>query len=141
MINRVLTHRIGRRGAFLLFLALLDFIYSFSLLTPSQAARSQPTLLYLMHVGGLKLWALLWFAAGLACLISAFRKKDSVGFAAAMFIKILWAILFLLGWLFAGVERGYLSTTIWGAFALILALIASWPEPSEIGDSKWKPKQ
>jgi len=42
---------------------------------------------------------------------------------------VLWALVFLLGWVFADVERGYLSTAIWGAFAAVLALIATWPEP------------
>lgn len=140
MLSRV-THTIGRRGAFLLFLALLDFIYAFSLLTPSMEAKATPTLAFLAGVGGLWLWAILWGTVGFICLVTAFLKKDAVGFGAAMFIKILWALLFLMGWLFADVERGYLSTTIWGSFALILSLVASWPEPSEIGESSWKHKQ
>lgn len=122
-------HKIGRRGAFLLFLSLLDFVYSFGLFNPTPQSLKNPTYIFLQTALGLKFWGSLWLITGFICLIFAFRKKDAYGFAAAMFIKILWALLFLLGWLFAGVERGYLSTAIWGGFAATLALIASWPEP------------
>jgi hypothetical protein len=50
-----------------------------------------------------------------------------------MFVKVLWAVTFLLDWLFADVERGYLSTAIWRAFAAVLGLIATWPDDARDG--------
>ena len=77
----------------------------------------------------LEVWGALWATVGTLCFVFAFMQQDAPGYAAAMFIKVLWALVFLLGWAFADVERGYLSTAIWGAFAAVLALIATWPEP------------
>lgn len=119
---------LGRRGSFLLFLALLDLVYGFSLLLPTADARINPSFLFLANILPLELWGLLWLAVGLVCLVFAFRKQDSFGFAAAMFLKILWAMTFLLGWIFVGLPRAYLSATIWGAFVIIIWLISTWPE-------------
>lgn len=124
----VLRH-IGHRGAFLLFLALLDIVYAFGLAFPTPQALKTPTSMYLQEAGSLWLWAGLWLTAGIFCGVFAFRRRDAFGFVAAMLIKVLWSVMFLLGWIFAGVERGYLSAAIWGAFACVVWLVSDWPEP------------
>jgi hypothetical protein len=130
---RTVTLRVGRRGAFLLFLALLDFVYAYGLAFPGAAANTSATYRFLAAVAPLDAWALLWATVGLTYLAFAFRKKDAPGYAAAMFVKVLWAVTFPLGWLFADVERGYLSTAIWGAFAAVLGLIATWGDDARDG--------
>lgn len=138
MTHIPLTHRVGRRGAFLCFLALLDIIYGYSMLFPTTRSLSTPTSQFIMHVAPLWAWGSLWLTTGVVCAIYAFREKDAPGYAAAMFIKILWGLTFLLGWIFVDVERGYLSSAIWLAFAAVVALIASWPEPRHRnGDEGW----
>jgi hypothetical protein len=126
-----LFERIGRRGAFLLFLALLDLVQGYAMAFPTPRAVQNPTYQFLASIAPLWVWALLWTVVGVICLVFAFKQQDAPGYAAAMFIKVLWALVFLLGWIFADVERGYLSTAIWAAFAAVLALISSWPEPRE----------
>jgi hypothetical protein len=123
-----LARIIGRRGAFLLFLSLLDLIYGFSLAFPGKAV-SNPIYIYLASIAPIGMWSVLWTAVGIICLVFAFKEKDAIAFTAAMFIKVLWALLFLFGWFFAGVDRGYLSTAIWGSFAAVLALVSTWPDP------------
>lgn len=122
------VHHIGRRGAFLLFLAMLDLIYAFALAFPTQQATDNSAYSFLALIAPLYFWAILWAVCGLTCLYYAFQIKDAPGFAVAMFIKVVWATLFLLGWMFADVERGYLSSAIWGAFAGLTAVIATWPD-------------
>lgn len=124
----ILGLQIGRRGAFLIFLALLDLIYAYGLAFPTERSVNSPTSKFLASTMPLWAWGALWAVVGLVCLFFAFRIKDRIGYAAAMFIKVLWALMFLLGWLFADVERGYLSTAIWGAFAAVLWLISGWQE-------------
>ena len=126
--KRPLLRRIGRRGGFLLFLALLDMIYAYGLITPTARSAQNPTTVFLSSVLPLEAWAGLWGMVGALCLFYAFRQQDFPGYFAAMFLKVLWAGTFLMGWLFAGVERGYLSFAIWGAFGGVLALIAGWKE-------------
>lgn len=124
-----LIHRIGRRGAFLLFLALLDLIYGFSFMFPPQIPAYYPTYAFLSSIMPLEAWGLLWMGVGVICLIFAFKKYDAPAYAAAMFLKSFWAAVFLLGWMFVGLDRGWVSATVWGAFAAVLALISTWPEP------------
>lgn len=125
---------VGRRGAFLLFLALLDIISAVGLAFPTARSVNNPTTVFLASLMPMWAWGVLWALVGFICLFFAFRRKDSVGFAAAMFLKVLWAAMFLLGWLFADVERGYLAFVIWGAFAGVVKIIEGWqenPRPAE----------
>lgn len=124
--------RVGRRGSFLLFLALLDVTNAFALATPDKQASSMPAYVFLASILPLWCWAIPWAGVGLLCLFYAFRKNDAVAYGVAMFLKVFWALVFLLGWIFVHVDRGYLSTTVWGAFAAVLLLIATWPEPDDI---------
>jgi hypothetical protein len=133
-----LLNRIGRRGSFLLFLSLLDFIYGYSLLFPTPRSLTNPTTQFIIEIAPLTIWGVLWLAVGVICLIFAFRRKDTIGFAAAMFLKVLWGFTFLIGWLLGAVERGFLSSAIWLAFAAALAVIAGWPEPNfDQGADQW----
>jgi hypothetical protein len=126
-----LIHQVGRRGTFLLYLGFLDFIYAFYLAFPTPDARNTPTLAFLDRAGSLYGWAALWGVVGALCLFFAFRRKDTIGYTAAIFLKVLWALAFLLGWVFAGLERGWLSAAIWGAFVVVLATHVGWRENPE----------
>lgn len=130
---RNLTQQIGRRGSYLLFLALLDLIYAFGLNTQTVRSSGNPTTLFLASIMPLTIWSLIWTLVALTCLTHALqpRPKDMPAFYLAMALKIFWAVVFLAGWLLGSVERGYLSTAIWGAFALITLLISGWRENNE----------
>ena len=112
----------------MIFLSLLDLIYAYALAFPTLRALQNPTSIFLAHVVPLEAWGSLWAAVGVLCLVYAFRLNDAPAYAAAMFLKMLWATTFFLGWILADVERGYLSAAIWGAFAAIVILIATWPD-------------
>src|SRR5687768_11084491 len=99
MASARLIQHIGRRGAFLLFLALLDLIYGYSLLFPTLRSLTNPTTLFLVEIAPLSVWGGLWLAVGILCLIFAFRRRDTIGFAAAMFLKVFWGLVFLFGWM------------------------------------------
>lgn len=122
-------HRVGRRGAALLFFAFLDLVYCWSLLDPPRSTRDNAAYAFLASILPLWTWGLVWGAVGIVCLISAFRRHDEVAYTAAIAVKVLWGLLFTGGWLFADVERGYVSAAVWLALALLVALIAGWPEP------------
>ncbi len=124
-----LQTRVGRRGTSLLFFALLDIVYAVSLAVPPAEVRRTASLLYVGTVAPLWFWALLWAATGLICLAGAFIRHDRWAFTAAMGLKTLWGMVFLMGWLFFGLERGYVSTVVWCAFAGFVYVISTWPEP------------
>ncbi len=126
-VVRKVLHRIGRRGAALLFLFCLDTVYAFSLFNPAPEVRRSTSVLFVASLAPLWVWGLLWGLAGAFCLAGAFMKSDKWSFAAAIGVKSLWGFVYL-GGAFIGLERAYLSATIWLCFAVWVAIIASWPE-------------
>jgi len=123
-----LASRIGRRGAALLFFALLDAIYCYALLT-----AVQPLVAFYEWLDAtlpLTVWAIVWGAVGAVCLFYAFRVHDTVGFMAAVALKVAWGLFALLGWLAGEVDRGYVSAVIWLGFAAFVYLIAGGVPPA-----------
>lgn len=127
---RRLGRRVGRRGTALLFFAMLDLIYAFSLAVPPARARQNPTTRFVDGIAPLECWATLWLAVGLICLAGAFAYRDRWAFAAAMALKVLWGVTMLLGWALLGLERGYVAAIIWLAMAGWVFVISTWPEPT-----------
>lgn len=125
-----LALHIGRRGAALIFFALLDLLYAASLANPPAEAKLSPTLAFIRDVLPLGVWAGMWAGVGFTCLAGAFMRRDRWAFSAAMALKVLWGSTFLAGWLAHQVERGWVTAVIWLAMAAWIAIIASWPEPS-----------
>jgi hypothetical protein len=114
--------RIGRRGAALLFFALLDGIYCYGLLTAPRPLVSFYA--WMNEVMPLPVWAAGWGLVGLICLVYAFRTYDTVAFICAVGLKVCWGLLSLFGWVDGVVDRGYISAVIWLAFAAFVFLIA-----------------
>jgi hypothetical protein len=131
-----LLARVGRRGASLLFLALVDIVYAYSLYDVTPESRSNPGLVFLAALLPLTVWAAAWTAVGLVCAVYAFARADRLAFAAASLLKVLWGTLYLLGWALGVVPRGYVAAVLFLGFAGFVQVIAGWMENRE---SKWTP--
>lgn len=127
-VTRFVVHRVGHRGAALLFFALLDGVYAFSLLQPPAGGQLNASLAFMQNIAPFPVWGALWASAGVVCLASTFLVNDRWGFAAAMLIKVLWGVLYVYGAL-VGVDRAYLGAVVWLCLAGWVGVIASWPEP------------
>jgi hypothetical protein len=125
---RALRTRIGRRGASLLFLALLDVVYGAGLAYIQDLGRVAATYRFIADVAPLEVWAAAWFLVAAICLVQAFAIRDQLAFGAAVALKVTWGGVTLLGWLLHNVPRGYVSATIWLAFAGWLFIISGWTE-------------
>jgi hypothetical protein len=125
-----LQRHVGRRGAFLLWLAVLDLVYAYSLLSPPPSAMTNALTVYLASICPLAVLGVAWGAVGLICVVTAFLRADRLGFAAAICIKCVWTSLFIIG-CFAGVERAYLSAAIWGTLAALVWIVVGWPEKAQ----------
>ena len=121
---------LGKRGRVLLFFGALDLIYAVSLAVPDATTRRAPMFLWLIDIAPLWMWSAIWAAVGVTLVWQAFCRRDAIGFAAAIALKIVWGIVCVLAWLFGDVERGYVSAAIWLGLAYFVINIASWPEPS-----------
>ncbi|MFB4275720.1 hypothetical protein ACBJ59_10545 [Nonomuraea sp. MTCD27] len=126
---QALRQRVGRRGAALLFFALLDIIYAASLTT----APPNGPYLFLDSLMPLSTWASIWACVGGLCAIQAFVVTDRVAFAAASALKVVWGLTQLLGWMFGEIPRGYVAAAVWLAFAAFVQVIAGWQEPPRRG--------
>jgi hypothetical protein len=123
-----MVSRVGRRGVSLLFFALLDLVVALSLAYAPPEAMATPTYQFLQAVAPLLVWALAWGLVGVTCLVQAFMRSDRLAFAAASALKVVWGLLYLIGWLIADIPRGYISATIWLALAGFVQIIAGWRE-------------
>ena len=126
---RTLRHRVGRRGACLLFFALLDLVYAASLVH----APASDTYRFLNSLMPLTGWAAVWALVGAACAIQAFMLTDRIAFAAASALKVVWGLAQMIGWMFDAIPRGWVAATIWLAFAAFVQVIAGWQEPPRRG--------
>lgn len=126
-----LWRRVGRRGCALLFFALIDIIYAFSLFNPPAEARLSPTLAFIDSVLPLWAWGTLWLASGLICLAQAPAHRDRIAYGAAILVKVTWGALYIIGWSAGAIERAYVGLVVWWGFAAFVALISGWPEPDQ----------
>lgn len=122
-------HRLGRRGAALLFFAELDFVYAYSLLNPQPEAQQSASSRWIDSGVPLWVWGLAWLGTAVVCLVSAFLIRDKFAFACAIAIKLAWGSLFIAGGLAGAVPRAWLGAAVYLSLAAFVAVIASWPEP------------
>lgn len=121
--TRRLWRRIGRRGITLLFLALVDLLYPIGLAGSPAAARAGYELIMPWQV-----WAVLWSATGLLCLVEAFVRRDRLAYTAATAMKLAWGSAAFASWLVGVNPRGWLGALVWVAFGGLIAVISTWPE-------------
>jgi hypothetical protein len=121
-----IIRQIGRRGAFLTFLALLDLSYGYSLLASPALIKAFNLLL------PYQAWAGAWLTSGVICATGIFSSRDRIQFSAAAFLKASWAFVMVRVWLYQHSPLGWVSVAIWLAFAAIIVLVSGWHENSEI---------
>lgn len=120
-----LVRRVGHRGAFLLFLSLLDILYGYSLF--DTARRGQHLDLFL----SLGAWGVAWCVVGAILLFGAFIRRDQVPFGLAATIKAAWAGAWVKIWLFShAIPLAWVSVVIWAAFSALVVIVSTWPECS-----------
>lgn len=121
---------VGRRGAVLGYLGLVDVLIALSLWRPAPTPERAPGLKFLAAVMPLSWWAGLWLAVGVVCMLGALvHRLDRLAFAGATMIKTLWGGVYLLGWAAGGIERGWVNAVVWLALAVLVMILAGWPEP------------
>ena len=125
---RRLRARIGRRGAFLGFLAMLDVVIGWFLLYPPAGSPPQPYPLLPAQA-----WAAWWLATAAACTAGMFLRTDRVAYAAAALLKTGWALRYAYLW-YTGVPQSWVAMAIWLAFAGAVLIIAGWPEAVTVRD-------
>lgn len=116
------VRRIGHRGAFLLFLSLLDFFFASSLIW-DEGIYSHYHFILPLH-----LWTAIWLIVGILLFIGAFFRKDRFFYAIAALLKAMWAAGWVDVMLHNDVSRGWAQVLVWSAFAGLVLIVSSWPE-------------
>jgi hypothetical protein len=126
---RALTHRIGRRGAILLILAVVDIAVGLSMIGPTSETAGLAATRWREHYAPLWVWGVGWLVIAAILIVSAFLRNDRFGYAAAIGWKIAWSATTLASWIIGGVDRGWVSSIIWAVVAGMIVVIGGWPEP------------
>ena len=121
-------HMIGRRGAFLAFLTVLDVCYGVALLTTQVRALRyvNPKPDFFLP---LDFWGWIWIGIGIFVLTGALAKRDIIQFTAAALLKGVWAVLYADLWIIQHQNGAWISAVVWLAFSMTVLIIAGWPEP------------
>lgn len=133
-ISAVLRHRVGRRGFFLLTLAVVDFIYGRSLVYPETEAQALSNRWLADVIPGLGqqeslwLWAITWWVVGALCAINSLLRSDVWAYSAAFALKVAWVAANAVAGL-SGMPGAINRCLVWGFIAACVLMIASWPEP------------
>lgn len=127
---------VGRRGAFLiLFGAVYALIgYSYLTLSPVSETAVRHALRLALNVAPLPVWGWAWITAGAVAMLcgACCTGRKAVGFAAAVVLPALWAVVYVAAWLVGDIARGWVSAAIYAALAAAVAVIAGMPEPRDL---------
>lgn len=127
---RVLSSsRLGYRGAFLLFLALVDVVYGWFLINPTDESQRTSAYEWRAHIMPPQAWGAIWLTVGVVLLISAFMRQDRIGYALAVALKVGWVFVAAAGGVVGRVEGAWTTVVIWGVFAGLTLLESGRPEP------------
>lgn len=135
MLKRALRGRIGRRGAILLCLAVVDVGYGASLIGPSSEDIGSAAAAWRELYAPLWVWGTGWLIVAAILIVSAFMIHDEIGYVAAIGWKVLWSLTTLASWAVGNVPRGWVAAIIWGVVAAMVWVISSWPEEQTAPDN------
>lgn len=135
MSLRAVGRRLSQRGAALLVLGAVDFIYAYGLAYVPPETASSPTYTFLAVLLPLPAWAGIWALVGAVCLVQAWSRRDRFAYTLATALKVGWALLHLVAWIFGVLPRGYVLAAIWLLGAALVMILATVPRPGiEVAD-------
>lgn len=132
MLIRTRWFSLSRRDAVLVIFGLCWLLIGWSYLHIPDAIHPQlkRSLRFALSVAPIDVYAWGWILAGaLAVLGGVFRRCNSLGFAAAVVMPLLWSLAYFTAQVQDNIPRAWVSGVIFGSFAAVLAVVAGMPEP------------
>lgn len=127
---RVLSStRVGYRGAFLLFLAVIDLVYGWFLVNPTPESQRTSQFIWRDEIMPTQAWGVIWLMAAVVLALSAFIRQDRVGYGVAIALKLAWAFVAAAAGFTGHVQGAWTTVAIWGGFAALTILESGRPEP------------
>jgi hypothetical protein len=128
---RASTDYVGRRGACLIFLAIIFLaIGQGYLLHPDSLSRvSLDNLHYALVIAPVPLWGALWIICGCVDMLAAFWKKfEPIAFGASALFSLVWGLSYLASTIGGYGERAYVGAVTYCAVAAFIQILSGWPE-------------
>ena len=127
------ARRLGRRGASLGWFGVLDLSFALSMFDPGQQAQLRQTPSYrIILLIDLRIWAVLWLAVGLLCLLQAWMTDDRLAFTAQITLLWIWAMFTILA-VGPQAPRAIIGAIIWTTFGGFVLILSGWPEAPRNG--------
>ncbi|MGW0599972.1 hypothetical protein ACWD11_22850 [Streptomyces sp. NPDC002776] len=127
---RLLTRRLGRRGALLTMKGTIATLYGSGQL--AEPVRDTSGLRLLLKLWPLEVWGWAWITAGAIALVCAWLppRRDWPGFLAVWAITAPWSMSYLVAWWpLDDNQRGWVAALIFGAFGAVCLVAIGWDEP------------
>lgn len=128
--------KLTRRRMVLMLVGLAWLSYGFGVLTdPFPEARFGHVISFLTAFLDSHYTGAVWLAGGAAAILAALAVlPEALGFQALVVPPVMWGGLYLWSWVTSliavneGSGRGWVSATAWLAIALMISVIAGWPD-------------
>lgn len=128
---RRIADRLSQRGAVLLILAVVDFVYAYALINIPPQTASSDLYQFVDALLPIPAWGALWGAVGVLCAVQAWTPHDRAAYGFATGLKVGWALLHLGAWIAGVLPRGYVPAAIWLlAAGLVMVISTVRKEPS-----------
>lgn len=137
---RMARAKFGKRGFACLWFGIVFIVIGLSFIIGAQSPTLLMNLKFLINVLPLDVWGSIWVLGGLTFLIAAFWKKlELAAFMFGIAITLNWSVGYAIQAAFGESSRGWVSSAIYGFFAVLILLISTWAEPDkpvEMGDKE-----
>lgn len=120
------------RDWFLITMGLLSLLFAYAYGVAKVPPNTKTNLSTALEVLPLKVYALMWLATGLYCILAAVTAHRIGGFVVSMFAYTLWGMIYLIGWLHGDPGRGWLSAGVFGTLAGAIYCVSGLVDPSPI---------
>lgn len=129
-----LRRRLRRRGLYLLVAGAGWLLYGVQVVQDPRPGTVRSAVV-MRELAPIAVWGWVWIACSVVAIGCAFSRcpvRQTVGFSAAIFPPLLWALAFAGAWLSGDYPQAWAGAATWMGAALRLIIVAGWPEPAAV---------
>lgn len=127
--------RVGRRGAFLVLFGAVYVLLGYSYLSVTVTPAVRHSLKLALSVAPLEVYAWGWIVAGAVAIVAGVMLPvawKAAGFAAAVVMPTIWALVALTAWTDGHVARAWVTAVVYALLAGSVAVVAGMVDPGDL---------
>lgn len=136
MLIQTRRFQLSRRGAFLALFGIVFILlgYSYLNIPPDSVPQLRHYLRFALSLAPIEFYGWAWIACGAIALIGGlWHPLDWLGFAAAVFMPLAWAVAYFDAEFQDGVPRAWVSGMVFALLAGAIGLVAGMADPLDHG--------